>query len=61
MNKDQVAGRVEAAKGKAKEVFGKAVGNKKLENEGKMENTVGRVQSAYGDAMQAIKDDIENS
>ena len=61
MNRDQVAGRVEAAKGKVKEVVGNAVGNTKLEKEGKIENTVGKIQSAYGDAVKTIKDDIENS
>ena len=34
MNKDQVKGRFEEAKGKAKEVAGKVVGNDKLELKG---------------------------
>ncbi|MEO8738783.1 MAG: CsbD family protein [Casimicrobiaceae bacterium] len=50
MNKDQVKGRVEEAKGKAKEVAGKVVGNKKLEVEGDANQVAGKVQKTYGDA-----------
>ena len=38
MNKDQVKGRIEEAKGAVKEVAGKAVGNKELEIKGKIQN-----------------------
>jgi len=38
MNKDQVKGRIEEAKGKVKEVAGKVVGNKDLEQEGKIQS-----------------------
>ena len=37
MNKDQVKGRVEEAKGKVKEVTGKIIGNKDLEEKGKVQ------------------------
>lgn len=57
MNKDQVKGGAEQAKGKTKEVAGKAVGNKELEQEGKLENTGGKVQKGYGD----VKEDIKKS
>lgn len=49
MNKDQVKGRIKEAKGKAKEIAGKVVGNKDLEQEGKIENADGKVQAGYGD------------
>ena len=39
-NKDQVRGRVKQAKGKVKEVVGKLVGDKALENKGKVEKTL---------------------
>jgi uncharacterized protein YjbJ (UPF0337 family) len=58
MNKDQVKGRTEQAKGKVKEVAGKAVGNKELERKGKIENTKGKVQAEYGDVKEDIKDSI---
>ncbi|TMH27584.1 MAG: CsbD family protein, partial [Betaproteobacteria bacterium] len=45
MNKDQIKGRAETAKGKAKEVTGKAVRNRRLENEGKVDQIAGKTQS----------------
>jgi uncharacterized protein YjbJ (UPF0337 family) len=57
MNKDQVKGRLEEAKGKAKEVTGKAIGNKSLEQKGKVQNVGGKVQAGYGD----LKEDIKKS
>jgi uncharacterized protein YjbJ (UPF0337 family) len=50
MNKDQVKGRAEEAKGKIKEIAGKAVGNPRVEAEGDLEQMAGKVQKTYGDA-----------
>lgn len=55
INKDQVEGRVEEAKGKAKEVVGQAVGDKELEVKGNIQKNIGAVQAALGD----VKSDIE--
>ncbi|MCP1676023.1 uncharacterized protein YjbJ (UPF0337 family) [Natronocella acetinitrilica] len=55
MNKDQVKGRTESAKGKVKEVTGKTVGNKELEGKGKAEQVRGKVQSSYGDFKKDVK------
>ncbi|MDB5765331.1 MAG: CsbD-like protein [Collimonas fungivorans] len=49
MNKDQVKGRVKEAEGKIKETAGKIAGDKRLEEKGKIEKTVGQVQKEYGD------------
>ena len=57
MNRDQVKGRIKETEGKVKQMAGKLVGNSKLEQKGKTENTVGKVQAAYGD----IKNDIKKS
>jgi len=54
MNKDQVKGRVTEATGKAKEVAG-TVFSKDLKNKGKMQNTLGKVQAAYGDLKEDVK------
>lgn len=59
MNKDQVKGRVEDAKGKVKEVTGTATDNERLENEGKVDQAKGKVQSEYGDAKENVKDAID--
>ena len=56
MNKDQAKGRVEEAKGKVKEVTGKLVGNDDLELKGKIQKSGGKVQAAYGDLKEDIKD-----
>jgi len=56
MNKDQVAGRVEEAKGKMKEVAGKVSGSEKLRNEGVVDQAAGKVQKTYGDTKEKIKD-----
>jgi uncharacterized protein YjbJ (UPF0337 family) len=58
MNKDQVKGRIEEAKGKVKEVAGKAVGNVALENKGNAQKISGKVQAAVGDLKEDIKDAI---
>jgi len=54
MNKDQVKGRVETAKGDVKEAAGKLVGNERLTAEGKAEQAAGKVQSTLGD----VKNDV---
>ena len=56
MNKDQVNGRVKEAKGKVKEVTGRIVGDKTMENKGKLQNTTGKAQAAFGDVKEDIKD-----
>lgn len=48
MDKDRVEGSWEQAKGKAKEVAGKATGDAKLEGEGKAQKTAGKIQNAVG-------------
>lgn len=57
MNKDQVKGRYEEAKGKVKEVTGKAVGNKELEAEGIAQTNSGKAQADSGD----LREDIEHA
>lgn len=61
MNKDQIKGRVEEAKGKVKEVAGEAVGNERLKNEGKLDKAAGKTQSGYGDAKENVKDAIDKA
>ena len=60
MNKDQVAGRVEEANGKLKEVAGKVVGNEKLQGEGLADQAAGKVQKTYGDVKEKTKDAIKS-
>jgi uncharacterized protein YjbJ (UPF0337 family) len=48
MDKDRIEGSAEEAKGKVKEVAGKALGDKKTETEGKADQVKGKVQNAVG-------------
>ncbi len=54
IDKDRVEGSWEQAKGKAKEVAGKATGDAKLEGEGKADQVAGKIQNAVG----GIKDTL---
>ena len=58
MDKDQIKGRFKEIEGKVKEVTGKIVGNKTLEEKGKLERTEGTIQAGYGDVKSEIKKDI---
>jgi uncharacterized protein YjbJ (UPF0337 family) len=55
MNKDQVKGRVEQVKGKIKKVTGSVVGNKTLEQKGKAQEIVGKVEANLGDLKSDLK------
>ena len=55
MNKQQVKGHYEEAKGKVKEVTGHAVGNEKLEVKGKLQKNAGKAQAGVGDVKAKIK------
>ncbi len=61
MNKDQVNGRVETAKGDVKEAAGKVVGNDRLAAEGRAEQAAGKVQSTAGDVKQKVGDALKNA
>ena len=56
INKDQVKGRVEEAKGTIKEATGKLVGNKMLQAKGNIQKNLGKVQAKFGDVKQDVKD-----
>jgi uncharacterized protein YjbJ (UPF0337 family) len=55
MNKDQVKGRVEEAKGKAKEVAGKLMDDEAMEVEGNVQKNVGKAQAGFDDLKKNIK------
>lgn len=56
MNKNQIKGRIEQAKGQMKQVTGRIVGNNELEQKGRTQKAGGKVQSGYGDVKKDIKD-----
>ena len=56
MNKDQVNGRVEEAKGAVKQAAGKLVGNERLQAEGTVEKSAGEAQAVAGDTKAKVAD-----
>jgi uncharacterized protein YjbJ (UPF0337 family) len=61
MNKDQVKGRVEQAKGSVKETAGKALGDRELQGEGKVDKAAGKTQATYGDTKEKVKSAIDKA
>ncbi len=55
MDKDRVVGAAKELKGKIKEGVGKAVGDAKLEVDGKTDQVEGKIQNAIGGLKDAIK------
>jgi len=55
MDKDRVVGSAKQIKGTVKQVVGKAVGDTKLETEGKADQIEGQVQNAVGGVKDTLK------
>jgi uncharacterized protein YjbJ (UPF0337 family) len=60
MDKEHVKGAADKVVGKIKEVAGHATGDRKLEAEGKVDQTKGTIHSKVGDAKDAGKDAIDS-
>jgi uncharacterized protein YjbJ (UPF0337 family) len=56
MDKDRIAGEVKKATGAVKEKAGKALGDRDLEAEGKVQKVEGKIQNAVGNAKDAVRD-----
>ena len=54
MDKDRIAGSAKEIKGSVEETIGKAVGDAKLESDGKADKVVGKVQNAIGGLKDAL-------
>ena len=59
MDKDRVAGSAKQIKGNVKQAVGKAVGDAKLESEGKADRIEGKVQNAIGGIKDTVKDALK--
>ncbi len=55
MDKDRVIGSAKAVTGKVKKAVGKAIGDAKLEAEGKADPIEGRVQNAVGGMIDVLR------
>jgi uncharacterized protein YjbJ (UPF0337 family) len=56
MDKDRVKGAAEQAKGKVKEQAGKLTGDTKLESEGKIDKTAGKIRNTVGGMKDSLRD-----
>ncbi len=56
MEKEQVTGKLDEVKGKAKQAVAGVSGNPKLHNEGVAEEDKGKLKQTYGDLKATIKD-----
>ena len=59
MDKDRVAGSAKQVKGTIKELVGKAIGDTKLELEGKADKVEGKIQNAVGGIKDSVREIIE--
>ena len=55
MEKEQVTGKVDELKGKAKQAIADVIGNPNLHDEGVVDEGKGKVKQAYGDLKDTIK------
>ena len=55
MDKDRIAGSAKQIQGAVKQVVGKAVGDAKLESDGKADKIEGKVQNAIGGLKDVLK------
>jgi uncharacterized protein YjbJ (UPF0337 family) len=56
MDKNRIKGAAQKLKGRIETTVGKIMGNKKLETEGKVDEAVGSLRSAAGNAKDTIRD-----
>ena len=59
-NKDELEGKLEQAKGAAKETVGRAINDRDLEVEGNADRTGGKVQEGFGKAKRKVGEAIED-
>jgi len=60
MNRDEVKGKAEKAKGFVKEKAGELTNDADLEAQGKVDRAAGAVREAYGRAKRKVKEGIED-
>jgi len=58
VDKNQVKGLARQAKGSVKQAVGKATGNRRVEAEGALEKSAGKVQKAFGDLKSKVRKSV---
>ena len=59
-NRDEIEGKFDQAKGKAKETIGRAVNDRDLEAEGQLDHAGGKVEEGFGKARRKVGEAIED-
>ena len=59
-NRDEVEGKFDQAKGRTKEVVGRAVDDRELEDEGTADRAGGNVKEGFGKARRKVGEAIED-
>jgi uncharacterized protein YjbJ (UPF0337 family) len=59
-NRDELEGKFDRAKGKTKETLGRAIDDPELEEEGRANQTGGKVQEGFGKARRKVGEAIED-
>ena len=59
MDKNRVAGSIKEVAGAAKEAIGNAIGEAKLQSDGKADKAVGKIQNAVGGLNDAVRDAVK--
>ena len=59
-NKTEAEGKLDEAKGKAKQAVADATGNPRLKDEGQADEAAGKVESAVGHAERKVGEAVEN-
>jgi uncharacterized protein YjbJ (UPF0337 family) len=59
-NRDEVEGKFDQAKGKTKEVVGRAIDDRELEDEGTADRAGGNVKEGFGKARRKVGEAIED-
>jgi uncharacterized protein YjbJ (UPF0337 family) len=59
-NRDELEGKFDRAKGKTKETLGRAMDDPELEEEGRANQTGGKVQEGFGKARRKVGEAIED-
>ena len=60
MDKKNLEGELDKAKGKIKETVGVATGDRELEGEGKLDNLKGKVKDVAGNIREGIKEKLND-
>lgn len=60
MNRDELEGKLDRAKGEVKQAFGHATNDERLHDEGVVDETSGKVQEGFGKARRKVGDAVED-